>query len=44
MMVIPTDVMDLAEVFLRVEAPDFERVVRALERRGYDVRNVKYKE
>lgn len=42
MMVIPTDVMDLAEVFLRVEAPDFERVVRALERRGYDVRDVKY--
>lgn len=42
MMVIPTEVMDLAEVFLRVEAPDFERVVRALERRGYDVRDVKY--
>ena len=37
MMVIPTDVMDLAEIFLRVEAPDFERVVRALERHGYDV-------
>lgn len=42
MMVIPTDVMDLAEIFLRVEAPDFERVVRALERHGYDVRDVKY--
>ena len=42
MMVIPTDVMDLAEIFLRVEAPDFERVVRALERHGFDVRDVKY--
>ena len=42
MMVIPTEVLDLMEVFLRVEAPDFERVVRALERRGYDVRDVKY--
>lgn len=42
MMVIPTDVLDLAEIFLRVEAPDFERVVRALERHGYDVRDVKY--
>lgn len=42
MMVIPTDILDLAEVFLRVEAKDFERVVRALERHGYDVRDVKY--
>lgn len=42
MMVIPTDVLDLAEIFLRVEAPDFERVVRSLERHGYDVRDVKY--
>ena len=42
MMVIPTDVMDLAEIFLRVVAPDFVRVVRALERHGYDVRDVKY--
>ena len=42
MMVIPTDVMDLAEIFLRVEAPDFECVVRALERHVGDVRDVKY--
>lgn len=42
MMVIPTDVMDLAEIFLRVEAKDFDRVVRALEKRGYDVRDVKH--
>lgn len=42
MMVIPTEVLDLVEIFLRVEAPDFDRVVRALERRGYDVRDVKY--
>ena len=42
MMVIPTEVLDLVEIFLRVEAPDFERVVRALEHRGYDVRDVKY--
>ena len=42
MMVIPTEVLDLVEIFLRVEAPDFECVVRALERRGYDVRDVKY--
>lgn len=44
MMVIPTEVMDLVEIFLRVEAQDFERVVRSLERHGYDVRDVKYKE
>ena len=43
-MVIPTEVLDLMEIFLRVEAPNFERVVRALERHGYDVRDVKYKE
>lgn len=42
MMVIPTDVLDLAEIFLRVEAPDFGHVVRVLERHGYDVRDVKY--
>ncbi len=42
MMVIPTNVMDLAEIFLRVEAKDFDRVVRALEKRGYDVRDVKH--
>lgn len=42
MMVIPTDVMDLAEIFLRVEAKDFDRIVRALEKRGYDVRDVKH--
>lgn len=42
MMVIPTEVLDLAEIFLRVESADFERVVRALERKGYDVRDVKY--
>ena len=43
-MVIPTEVLDLMEIFMRVEAPNFERVVRALERHGYDVRDVKYKE
>lgn len=43
-MVIPTEVLDLYEIFMRVEAPDFERVVRSLERHGYDVRDVKYKE
>ena len=42
MMVIPTNVMDLAAIFLRVEAKDFDRVVRALEKRGYDVRDVKH--
>lgn len=44
LMVIPTEVLDLAEIFFRVEAPDFERVVRSLVRHGYDVRDVKYKE
>lgn len=44
LMVIPTEVLDLVEIFLRVEAPNFEKVVRALERHGYDVRDVKYKE
>ena len=43
-MVIPTQVLGLVEIFMRIEAPDFERVVRSLERHGYDVRDVKYKE
>lgn len=42
MMVIPTEILDLVEIFFRIEAPDFERVVRVLERKGYDVRDVKY--
>lgn len=42
MMVVHTDVMNLLEVFFRIDAEDFERVVKALEKQGFDVRDVIY--
>lgn len=33
-----TDIMGLHEVFLRIESDEFDRVVRALVKEGYDVR------
>lgn len=42
LIVMPTDVMDLVEVFMRIEANDFEKVVKALKKQGFDVRDVKY--
>lgn len=42
MLVMHTDVMHLVEVFLRIEAEDFEKVVKALTKQKFDVRDVKY--
>lgn len=42
LLVMPTDVMDLVEIFLRIEAEDFERVIRALKKQGFDLRNIEY--
>lgn len=42
MLIMQTDVMHLVEIFLRIEAPDFEKVVRGLEKQGFDVRDVRY--
>lgn len=42
MLVMHTDVMNLVEVFLRIEAEDFEKVVKALTKQKFDVRDVKY--
>lgn len=42
LLVMPTEVMDLVEMFLRIEAKDFEKVVRALKKQGFDVRDIKY--
>lgn len=42
MLVMHTDVMHLVEVFLRIEAEDFEKVVKALTKQKFDVRDVKH--
>lgn len=42
MMMFHTDVMDLVELFIRIDAPDFDKVVKALEKQNYDVRDIKY--
>ncbi len=42
LLVMPTEVMDLVEMFLRIEAADFEKVVKALKKQGFDVRDIKY--
>jgi acetoin utilization protein AcuB len=44
MMVFHTDVMDLVEIFFRVDSKDFGKVIKALEKQKYDVRDVKYTE
>lgn len=41
MLVMQTDVMHLVEIFLRVDADDFEKVVKALEKQKFDVRDIK---
>ena len=42
MLVVHTDVMNLVEVFLRIDAEDFEKVVKALDKHKFDVRDVTY--
>ena len=42
MLVMHTDVMNLVEIFLRIDAEDFERVVKALDKQKFDVRDIKY--
>lgn len=42
LLIMPTDLMDLVEMFLRIEAKDFDKVVKALKKQGFDVRDVKY--
>ena len=42
MMLMHTDVMNLVEIFLRIDAKDFDKVVHALEKQGFDIRDVKY--
>ena len=44
MLVMHTDVMNLVEIFLRIDAEDFEKVVKALDKQKFDVRDVKYAE
>lgn len=41
MMIINTELMNLMEVFMRIDAKDFGKVVRSLEKQGFDVRDVK---
>lgn len=36
------DVMDLVEIFIRIDAPDFEKVLKALKKQNFDVRDIKY--
>lgn len=38
----PKNVMDLVELFIRVDADDFDKVVKALKKQGFDVRDVIY--
>jgi len=44
MLVMHTDVMNLVEIFLRIDAPDFDKVVKSLKKHGFDARDVKYAE
>ncbi|MFA9376938.1 MAG: CBS domain-containing protein [Lachnotalea sp.] len=44
MMMFHTDVMDLVEIFFRIDTKDFDRVLKALEKQKFDVRDVKYAE
>lgn len=37
-----TDVPGLVELFLRIEAPDFDKVVKALKKHNFDIRDIMY--
>ena len=36
------DVMDLVEIFVRVDSSDFEKVLKALKKQNFNVRDIKY--
>lgn len=40
LMMFNTDVMDLVEIFLRVDAENFEKVIKALRKQSFDVRDI----
>lgn len=42
MLVMHTDVMNLVEIFLRIDAEDFDKVVKSLIKHKFDVRDVEY--
>jgi acetoin utilization protein AcuB len=44
MMMFHTEVMDLVEIFMRIDSKDFDKVLKALEKQKFDVRDVKYAE
>lgn len=41
MMMFHTEVMNLVEIFIRIDGNDFDKIVRALEKQNFDVRDVK---
>ncbi|MEG0963441.1 MAG: CBS domain-containing protein [Lachnospiraceae bacterium] len=41
MLIMHTDVMNLVEIFIRIDAVDFDKVVKALEKQGFDIRDVR---
>lgn len=41
MMVMHTEVMNLVEIFMRIDSDDFDKVVKALQKQKFDVRNIK---
>lgn len=42
MIVSRTETMDLVEIFYRIECKDFHKVLKALEKQKFDVRDIKY--
>lgn len=42
MLVFHTEIMDLVEIFLRIDCKDFDKVLKALDKQKFDVRDVKY--
>lgn len=44
MMVFHTETMDLVEIFLRIDCKDFDRVIKALNKQKFDIRDIKYAE
>lgn len=44
MLVARTETMDLVEIFYRIECKDFSKVLKALEKQKFDVRDIKYED
>lgn len=44
LMMFHTEVMELVEIFMRIDTKDFDKVLKALEKQKFDVRDVKYAE